>query len=96
MWYLILASVGGQIAYSLIFGPRFWFLDGAVDHARKISWICTTVASASAVLSLGVFQDAIPPQIAKPRIRLCGWAFLFVYKSEDLNLHSQLNLEISK
>ena len=96
MWYLTLAIVGGRIADVFILGPRFWLLDGAVDHARKISWICTTVASASAILSLGVFQDAIPPQIAKPRIRLCGWACLFVYKSEDLDLHSQLNLEISK
>ena len=80
-WYFILSVVGGQVSWALIFGPRWWLVDGTVDDMKQFSSLLGAVATALGLIVGGAFIDAIPPRIFSPRARMWFTALVFVYKS---------------
>ena len=81
VWYFILSVVGGRFSWALIFGPRWWLVNGTVDDMKQFSIFLGGVATALGLIVGCAFIDAIPPRVFSPRARMLFMAFFFVYKS---------------
>ena len=81
VWYFILSVVGGRVSWALIFGPRWWLVDGTVDDMKHFLSVLDGVVTALGLIVGGAFIDAIPPRIFSPRARMWFMAVVFVYKS---------------
>ena len=81
VWYFILSIIGGQLSASLIWGPRYWMVEGTVDTMRQFSYICSTATLVFGIIVSCAFLDAIPPRIAGPRARVFLMLFITILKS---------------
>ena len=84
--YLVSAVVGGQLSSCLIYGQRFWLVNGHVVESRQIAYTCSVAASVLAIIVGAAFLDAIPIGIASRRARMWFASFICAYQSGPANI----------
>ena len=81
LWYYVLSVGGGRVCNDLIFGPRFWVVDGSTDAARQFSVVFRDVAVTFAIIMSLACLDAIPPRVTPGRARTAFTLFVSIFQS---------------
>ena len=85
VWYYSACISSGRIAEVLVFGPRFWTVNGEIDAFRKGGYCAWHVFTAVSYGILMPGMDAMPPDLIGQRFRVAFFAIAALYKSDFLS-----------
>lgn len=85
VWYYSACICSGSIAEVLIFGPRFWTVNGEVDAFRKGGYYAWHAVLAVSYGILLPGMDAMPPDLIGQRVGLAFFAIAALYQSDFLS-----------